>query len=420
MPQARVALANALAEDPSLGTASEALRLLRAESLAGNPRAWAPLARTALDAGDTALFAHALERACTVSDEMDGVLAALVLEALVMERRDGLSPVSCPSSQLRAALEHRVNERDARAMLFLGRAMSGLDEDLRRRAEISTHRKLGRAVTLLTDAANAGESEGWIALAHLYARQPRLPFGASSHRYCLERAATAGSSEAAVGLGRLLLKTARTEQDLQRAMELLHGPAHQGNADACSLLASLVLPVAGDSGAAESALAHMSTRNALLASRLALARAFGLTQHEALTIDVRRAGRPWGLWVDPSGFFRQRRKSAARAAPAASPAAAAALQRAQATFANVDPGPFGPEGDYRARVYAMRAMFVRLRLHGSLFFAQCSLRDIDPLRCRDKHHRCGAAEPVNLPGPAEVRRASPARRTAAVSSWRSP
>lgn len=372
VPEARIAYANALVEEVSPGATSQALRLLRAESLAGNPRAWAPLAQAALGAGDLPLFAHALERACRVAGDLDGTLSVLVLEALNAERRGGLTPVCFPPSLLRAALTQRVDDGDASAMLFLGRALCGLDENLRQRAEISNNRRLGIALTLLTAAANSGETEAWLALADLYCRRPRLPFAAPSLRYCLDRAVSAGSLEAALRLGRLLLETSQTGQDLQRAVELLYAAAQRGGSDAQALLVRMVLPVAGEAQAALAAVALVSRSDELLASRLALARTFGLTQHEALTIDVPRAIRAWGLWVDSSAFFTQRRKATPRVVPITSPDAAAALQRAGATFANINPSSLGPEGNYRTRVHRMRAALDQLRLSDTLFFARAS------------------------------------------------
>ncbi len=384
MPEARIAYANALVEDVSPDATSQALRLLRAESLAGNPRAWAPLAQAAFGAGDLPLFAQALERACKVAGGLDGTLSTLVLEALNVERGGGITPVSFPPSLLRAALTQRADDGDASAMLFLGRALCGLDENLRRRAEISSNRRLGMALTLLTNAANAGETEAWLALADLYGRRPRLPFAAASHRYCLDRAASAGSVEAAVRLGRLLLETPQTGQDLQRAMELLYAAAQRGNSAARALLERMAFPVAGDAQAARSAVALVSRSNVLLGSRLALARAFGLTQHEALTIDVARASRAWGLWVDSSAFFTQRRKATPRVVPITSPDAAAALQRAKAMFANINPTSLGPEGNYRTRVYRMRAAFDQFRLSDTLFFARASGAEIGTLLKRER------------------------------------
>lgn len=382
LPQARIALAEAIAQESVPTATNQAIRLLRAECLAGNERAWTPLAQAALDAGDAALFHRALENACRLPFGCDGALSALLIDALALESQGTIAPVRCPALLLRAALARQADNGDARAMLFLGRALCGLDESLRHRADLPSSRNLRNGLTLLTSAANAGECEAWLALAHVYGSRPRLPYAAASHRYCLERAASRGSVAAAIQLGRLLLEVACTAQELQRAMELLWPPAKSGNTTARALLEGLVLPVAGNPEVARSAIVLVSGRNPLLASRLSLARAFGLTRHEALTVDVRRAVRVWGLWVDASGFFTQRRKATPRAVPITSPGAEQALQEAKATFATVDAGTLGPEGNYRTRVYAMRAAFEQLKLSERLFFAEAARADVGTIRKR--------------------------------------
>lgn len=369
LSEARVALANVLVDETSPIAGSQGLRLLRAEAIAGNVGAWIPLARAALDRHDLPLFIHALERACRNPAYSAADLYALLIEALMLEQSGRIGRQQWPATLLRAALYSKADEGDARAMALLGKALCGLDEDLRQRTGISSNRKVGTALNLLRNAADAGQTEAWIALAELYRQRPRLPFAVATHRYCLERAAATGSIVAAVALGRLLLDGTRTEQDLQRSMELLSSAAQRGDAGARDILAAMVSPVAGDQQAAASALALVERNNPLLATRLTLSRTFGLTQHEALTIDVRRAGRAWGLWVDPSPFFTQRKKATARAVPIASPEAALALQRARSAFANVNASAVGPEGSYRARVYLLRSLFERFRLDGSLFFA---------------------------------------------------
>lgn len=370
LSDARRALAACVEESRSPVTSRSALRLLRAETLAGNGRAWAPTAQAALAAGEFRLFAHALAQACSYQHgTYDQGLSDLIVHALVLERQGHIAPLSCPPARLRCALEGRSADGDARAMLLLGRALCGLDEDLRSRADIRSDRCIGRALTLLTTAANAGEVEAWLALADLYARRPRLPFSVVSYRYCLDRAASGGSVHAAVELGRLLLQTSATAQDVQRAVELLYASAARADSKAADLLKQMVLPVGGDDAKAEAALKRVSTRNELLAARLELARGFGLTQHEALTIDISRAARAWGLWVDASAFFTQRSKAMPRAVPITSPSASLALQRARKTFANVDASALGQEGSYRMRVYTMRSVFQRLKIDGSLFFA---------------------------------------------------
>lgn len=123
-------------------------------------------------------------------------------------------------------------------------------------------------------------------------------------------------------------------------------------------------------------MANVSARNELLGARLWLGRTFGLTRHEALTMDVRRAIRNWGLWVDTSGFFTQRRKATPRIVPVTSTDAAAALQQGKRLFETVNASALGPEGNYRSRVYAMRTVFDRLKLSETLFFAAAAPVDV--------------------------------------------
>lgn len=376
LAEARMALAEALAQERFPAATCDAVRLLRAECLAGNVRAWAPLAQAALDAGDLDLFHDSLQRACESDRGGNGVLQPLVVEALVLERRRDVPALNCPAPLLRAALMQQADAGDARAMLLLGKALCGLDEALLRRADLPSGRRLRHGLVLLTSAANAGEVEAWLALASVYGSRRRLPFATSSHRYCLERAAGMGSAVASVQLGQLLLDTARTGQELQHAMELLWPAAQQGNSAVRALLGRLVLPVAGDLEVARSAVANVSARNELLGARLWLGRTFGLTRHEALTMDVRRAIRNWGLWVDTSGFFTQRRKATPRIVPVTSTDAAAALQQGKRLFETVNASALGPEGNYRSRVYAMRTVFDRLKLSETLFFAAAAPVDV--------------------------------------------
>ena len=167
-------------------------------------------------------------------------------------------------------------------------------------------------------------------------------------------------------------------------MDLLQPLARQGQTEALNCLKTLVLDlgdgISDHEPAVSAALAMLATRNALLAARLALARAFGLTQHEALTLDISAARRPWGLWVDPGVFFSQRRKRLPRAVPSLAAQADAAMAHAAAVFLGIDPGPAGPEGDYRHRVYTLNATLNRLRLPPVRFFATARANDLDALR----------------------------------------
>ncbi|MEW5882333.1 MAG: hypothetical protein AB1761_18075 [Pseudomonadota bacterium] len=397
---ARVALAHRLLAAPSARGHDEAVRLLKAEAIAGNEEAWFPLSRAALTAGDLRLFASALRRACERRCALTLDAARLVVEALMLERAGRIDPVLIAAETLRAALEACAENEVPEALLLLGRVLAGLDEDLRERVALPGSRKLGRGIALLLKAADAGLAEALVALADVHELHRSLPSSMRMARYYLERAAERGIDAAVLRLGRMLLAAACTPSDLVRAVEVLHPLALRGHTIAVQLLATLVSKVDGDEQRAQHLLAMIATQNALLAARLALARAFGLTRHEALTLDVIRAQRPWGLWVDPSPFFAQRRKSTPRAVPALTPSAHHAMARAASLFERVDAGPAGAEGDYRARVYALRTTLARVGASEGLFLVRASVRELDALRGGRKWaQRHGAAVPAGpMPG----------------------
>jgi TPR repeat protein len=378
-PQARLALANILLEHAMGDPRTEGIRLLRAEAAAGNASAWIPLARAALVADDQALFWLGLRRACEAFPPTNRDVAILVVTALCIDETH-IRIALLPPEHVRLALMQRSDQRDADAMLLLGRVLAGLDERLRSHCAIPNTRKLGRAVSLLQAAADAGAAKAWLALAELYGTHPSLPYAARHARYYLERAVQAGAPMARVQLGEQMLAQARCEEDLSRAMQLLQPLARQGLTRATSVLATLISPVAREDGAAHAALTRLAHRYGILASRLSLARQFGLTVHEALTLDLNLAQRPWGLWVDPGPFFSQRRKRMPRAIPALSEAADDALRRAKAMLYGIDCGPAGPEGDYRQRAYALTAALRRIEAPPELFFATLTPRQLESMR----------------------------------------
>lgn len=378
-PQARLALANILLEHAMDNPRTEGIRLLRAEAASGNASAWIPLARAARVAGDQALFRLGLRRACEAISPPDREVAILIVEALCIdETREHLALL--PPEHVRLALMQRSEQRDANAMFLLGGVLAGLDERLRSHCAIPTTRKLGRALSLLQAAADAGALKAWLALAEVYRTHPSLPYASRYARYYLERAVQAGAPLARVQLGAQMLAQAHGEDDLSRALQLLQPLARQGLTHATALLTTLISPVAGDDGAAHAALTRLAHRYGILASRLSLARQFGLTVHEALTLDLNLAQRLWGLWVDPGLFFSQRRKRMPRAIPALSEAADDALRRAKAMLYGIDCGPAGPEGDYRQRAYALTAALRRIEAPPELFFATLTPRQLESMR----------------------------------------
>ena len=79
---------------------------------------------------------------------------------------------------------------------------------------------------------------------------------------------------------------------MERAVALLFNAARKDDALARTMLQSLVLPVGGSEDAAQSALREVHRAAPLLAMRLRLARSFGLTKLEALSVNPASGRRP--------------------------------------------------------------------------------------------------------------------------------
>jgi integrase len=91
----------------------------------------------------------------------------------------------------------------------------------------------------------------------------------------------------------------------------------------------------------------------LLAARLELALAFGLSRAEALLLDVRHADRGHCLVIDIRASYGRSRR---RLVTVESAQERQLLDRIGRLFENVDCGPGGPEGNYRQRLYRLRTL----------------------------------------------------------------
>ncbi|MEP6875838.1 MAG: hypothetical protein ABI887_15870, partial [Burkholderiales bacterium] len=121
-------------------------------------------------------------------------------------------------------------------------------------------------------------------------------------------------------------------KDSERAIDWLYRSADSGDALAEQLLQTLVLPVEGSIETAEMVADTVRAFDPLLASRMMLARHFGLTKLEAMVVNPETGLRPWGLVVDRNPFIVQGRLSAPRAIPALTDRALSAAAAAAKLF----------------------------------------------------------------------------------------
>jgi integrase len=91
----------------------------------------------------------------------------------------------------------------------------------------------------------------------------------------------------------------------------------------------------------------------LLAARLELALAFGLSRAEALLLDVRQADRGHCLVIDIRASYGRSRRRLVLVETAQE---RQLLERMAQLFDEVDCGPGGPEGNYRQRLYRLRTL----------------------------------------------------------------
>ena len=341
-------------------------------------------ARQAREQGALALLADSLHVALALAPRLTHALSDLVVAAVLGAERSGHDLRGLAPDQVEASLEMAIARGDRDAACLLGRALCGLESGGLAPARITTTANMRKGVALLLRAADAGREDAWMDLYVTHA-DPRQSVGnPQMARFFLEKAAGLGQAEAQRKLGALVLRSAASLTESEQAIGWLHAAAAQGDAHAARLMRSLVLPVAGEEATAREAIEQVRRSDPWLALRLTLARDFGLTKLEALSVDLVEGQRPWGLVVGRNPFITQARLSAPRAVPALSDQALQGLRRAAAFFEQSRGDTEAFEGDLRRRSVRQRRAFERLGLSEDMFFAEASSTQLESFRLGPK------------------------------------
>lgn len=341
-------------------------------------------ARRAREGDSLARFADCVRIALSLAPRLTHALSDLVVAALLMAERTGLQLRGLPPEQVEASLEMAIARGDRDAACLLGRALCGIASGSLAPPRLTASSNMRKGVALLLRAADAGRDDAWMDLYATHADHRLSVSNPQMARFFLEKAATLGRAEAQRKLGALVLRGATTLAESEQAIGWLHAAAAQDDAHAARLLQSLVLPVAGSDEAARQGIEQLRQSDPWLALRLTLARDFGLTKLEALSVDPVEGRRPWGLLVGRNPFITQARLSAPRAVPALTPAALQNLARAAGFFEQASGEGAAFEGDLRRRSVRQRRAFERLGLSESLFFAEASSTQLEALRMGPK------------------------------------
>jgi hypothetical protein len=300
------------------------------------------------------------ERAYAAGVEQAGLVLAQVTPPVVADSpvpamaQSALPPAPAPqtvfSSHDSLELAAQAGDRDAR--LALGLWFARMDGAGKRLADGITVVNFKRAIRWLTLAGEQGRPEAWFALSRIYMKPEFSHRSVAEAQGYLERAAELGHCDAQLECGMYAWRNRRNEADSDvRALYWLHKAAGQGCAQAQQLLDRITAApheAPWVEGLTPAVLRDLAVRQPLLAARLTLAAAFGLSRAEALLLDVKAADHGHCLVVDIRARYgrSKRRLIALRTARERQ-----LLDHILCQFDQVDASV---EGNYRQRLYRLK------------------------------------------------------------------
>ena len=341
-------------------------------------------AREAQAEGDLPRLRLCMHAAIGLLSKPTSAISKLVVAMVHMAEHSGDPLQGMPVEFVQASLEMQNGQGNPDATYTLGRALSGIACGSLQPSSLAESPNLRKGTALLLRAADAGRDEAWLHLYKLNSDHRCSVANPQMARFFLEKAAERGQAEAQRKLGALMLREAGSITESEQAIGWLYRAAREGDLHAKQLLNSLVLPVSGNASEANVAMEELSRADPWLATRLRLARHFGLTKLEALAVDPAAGKRPWGLVVGPNPFIVQIRLAAPRAIPALSDAALVDLERAVTLFGRSQRSGDDSEGDLRRRSLNQRRAFERHNLQESMFFATAKSTVLDSFRMGPK------------------------------------
>lgn len=300
-----------------------------------------PLARRIADAG---------KADASVVPARDVGLVLRCAHALFLSGED-------PGAESVRLLEFAAKTGDRDAQLSLGLWYARMDERGTRIPAIPGMANYKKAIRWLMLAAEHGSPEASYALSRIYLKPECSQRNLSDARRHLANAAQAGHGLAQLELG-IVLWRARSERDANDVLAVgwLQKASAQGIAEAGRILekiAAHATPAPWAQALLERLTQEEIELHPLLAARLRLAALFGLSRTEALLIDLKAADHGHCLVVDVRAHHPHTRRRLIQIRTAD---ARQALDRIVAMFERADGSPIGPEGNYRQRLYRLKAL----------------------------------------------------------------
>jgi TPR repeat protein len=268
---------------------------------------------------------------------------------------EGVVAHDVTQDELHAFWEMAAAEQDRYAQFALGLWCARMRTDGRRIPGSSGAANFKKAVRWLVQAGEQGLAEAWYALSRIYVKPEFSQRNVIEAQKYLERAAEMGYRDAQLECGNAAWRARReNENNDVRAVFWLQKAAAQGCAKAAAMLRKIAPRVPGAWPELEALLSGRDlSEYPLLAARIELAVAFGLSRAEALLLDVGNADRGHCLVVDIRASYGRSRR---RLVPVETAQERQLLGRVLRLFESVDCGPGGPEGNYRQRLYRLRTL----------------------------------------------------------------
>jgi TPR repeat protein len=246
---------------------------------------------------------------------------------------------------------------DKAAQFSLGLSYARMQADGARSEDIAGSANYKKAIRWLTLAGEGGLAAAWYALSRIFLKPEFSQRSLADAQYYLERAAEMGHAAAQLecGVGAWRNRRDQLSNDV-KAVYWLQKAAAQGSVEAVSLLEKITdaaTPVEWAERARQYLTRAAANAYPFLAARIELAVLFGLTQPEALLININEADRDHCLVVDIRADYARSKR---RLIPVVSAEQRAALHRIGRLFEDVDCGAHGLEGNYRQRLYRLKTL----------------------------------------------------------------
>jgi len=323
------------------------------------------LLEQAWDAGDRAAYlrrALPLARRIAASEAArDGACARLAPDEVTLLSRcarlleEGGLAHDVGRDELHTFWELAAAEQDRHAQLSLGLWSARMGVDGKRIPGSGGAANFKKAVRWLVLAGEQGLAEAWYALSRIYIKPEFSQRNVLEAQKYLERAADMGYRDAQFECGNAAWRARReNEGNDVRAVFWLQKAAAQGCQRAAAALRKIAPRLPDAWAGLDTLLAGRDlSAHPLLAARLELALAFGLSRAEALLLDVRHADRGHCLVIDIRASYGRSRRRLVLVDTAQE---RQLLDRMAQLFDSVDCGPGGPEGNYRQRLYRLRTV----------------------------------------------------------------